>query len=77
MAKFFVESNGKKQEVIFFSTFNISLGNDACITKLLSDTVDHYTSMFQRPSETISKEMNIKFAEYHLHESNSLLSVSV
>ncbi|CEI91808.1 hypothetical protein RMCBS344292_06086 [Rhizopus microsporus] len=38
------------------------------------DTVDHYTSMFQRPSETISKEMNIKFAEYHLHESNSLLS---
>ncbi|CEI97461.1 hypothetical protein RMCBS344292_11593 [Rhizopus microsporus] len=58
LAKFFVESNG----------------NDACITKLLSDTVDHYTSMFQRPSETISKEMNIKFAEYHLHESNSLLS---
>ncbi|CAO3700834.1 unnamed protein product [Rhizopus microsporus] len=58
MAKFFVESKG----------------NDACITKLLSDTVDHYTSMFERPSETISKEMNIKFAEYQLHESNCLLS---
>ncbi|CEG75196.1 hypothetical protein RMATCC62417_10280 [Rhizopus microsporus] len=58
IAKFFIESNG----------------NDACITKLLSDTVDHYTSMFQKPSETISKEMNIKFAKYRLHESNSLLS---
>ncbi|ORE14898.1 hypothetical protein BCV71DRAFT_42379 [Rhizopus microsporus] len=30
--------------------------------------------MFERPSETISKEMNIKFAEYQLHESNCLLS---